>query len=77
MSTLVNSQITDAVTQANSLAIGEGPALSMAMVYAVMSETVGMVMHNAVTAQSGMQTISKSAATVVCSLIISKGAAQG
>lgn len=74
---MVNSQVTDAVTQTDTLAVGEGAPLSMAMVYTVMSETIGMVMHNAVTTQRGMQAISNSAAAVVCSMIISKGAASG
>lgn len=74
MGTFVNPQVTDAITQINSLSIGEGPSLSMALVSEVMAETMGMVMHNAVTAQGGMQVIAKSATTVVCALIISKGA---
>ena len=73
----MNSQVTDAITQANALAVGEGPAASMAMVNAVMAETLGMMMHNAITAQNGMQTIAKSATAVVCSLIISQGATPG
>ncbi|MGD9159780.1 MAG: RebB family R body protein [Desulfobacteraceae bacterium] len=66
--------MSDSVTQTNSLAIGEGPAVSMSLVYAVMSETIGMVMHNAVIAERGMQAISEAATTVICSMIIAKGA---
>jgi hypothetical protein len=46
----------------------------MSLVYAVMSETIGMVMHNAVIAERGMQAISEAATTVICSMIIAKGA---
>ncbi len=71
----VNSQITDAVTQADALDIGIAPSMSMSMTYTVMAQTMGMVMHNGAAAQHGMQQIAEASTAVTCALIIAKGAA--
>lgn len=39
--TAVNSQITDAVTQANVKVIGEAPAMAMGSLYANLAPTIG------------------------------------
>ena len=47
----------------------------MALTYTVMADTIGRVMHNAATAQQGMQIIGSAATTTVCSLIVAVGVA--
>jgi len=47
--------------------------VSVAMAELTMADTIGMVMHNAVTAQRNMQTTANSAVAVICTMIISKG----
>ena len=47
--------------------------VSVAMAELTMADTIGLVMHNAVTAQRNMQTTTNSAIAVVCTIIISKG----
>ena len=49
--TLVNGQITDAVTQTNVKVLGEAPAQALGTLYQVMSHAVGMSIQNAVAAQ--------------------------
>ena len=74
----VNRQITDAVTQANTSAIGLAPSLSLALTYTAMADSVAHLMQNAVTAQQNGQTIGASATAVTCATIIAfavKGAA--
>ena len=55
--TLVNGQITDAVTQANVKVLGDAPAQAIATVYQVMAQAVGLSMQNAVANQQNMNTI--------------------
>ncbi len=69
----VNDQITDAVTQGIAAVLGHAPAESSAMLDAVMAETLGMSMHNAVTAQHNMQMVSAASVTATCARIIQGG----
>ncbi|GLQ06697.1 RebB family R body protein [Sneathiella chinensis] len=55
--TPVNSQITDAVTQANLTVLGGAPAQSMATTYQLLAQSVGVSMQNAVANQQNMNTI--------------------
>lgn len=57
INTPVNSQITDAVTQSNLTVLGGAPAQSLATVYQVMAQAVGVSMQNAVSNQQSMNTI--------------------
>ncbi|MEM7244841.1 MAG: RebB family R body protein [Acidobacteriota bacterium] len=63
----VNDQITDSVILAQVLSSGTAAAQSMGMLDAVMAETLGMAMHNAVNAQQNMQMVSSAAVTATCS----------
>lgn len=49
--TSVNSQITDAVAQANIKAVGEAPAIAIGTLYQSIAQSVGIAMQDAVTAQ--------------------------
>jgi hypothetical protein len=61
--TLVNGQITDAVTQTNVTVLGNAAANAMATVYQVMAHSVGLSMQNAVAHQQRMNAISSGVTT--------------
>ena len=67
--TLVNGQITDAVTQANVKVLADSPAEALAMVYQTMAQAVGLGMQNATAAQQQMNTV-KQAVTTQCANLI-------
>lgn len=67
---LVNAQITDAVSQTNATVIGTAAAQSFGILDAVMSETIGMAMHNAVGNQRNMQMVSSAAVSATCARIL-------
>ena len=50
--TAVNSQITDAVTQANVKVLGEAPAIAMGNLYLATSQALSNAAHNATPQQS-------------------------
>jgi len=60
--TAVNSQITDAITQANVKVIGESPAMAMGQIYQSLAHSTGLLFENAVSAQQ-QQAIAAQAAT--------------
>ncbi|ETW95686.1 MAG: R body protein [Candidatus Entotheonella factor] len=68
--TLVNGQITDAVTQANVKVLADAPAQALAMVYQTMAQAVGLGMQNATAAQQQMNTINQAITTQCANLIM-------
>jgi hypothetical protein len=50
--TAVNSQITDAVTQANVKVLGDAPAVAMGNLYQATAQALANAAHNATNAQS-------------------------
>ena len=56
--TLVNDQITDAVTQSSVQVLGDVPASAMGLVYQALAQAMGLSMQNAVTSQQQLNTIS-------------------
>lgn len=73
MSSSLNDQITDAVAETNSTVLGHAPSGSQGLLDAVMAETVGMLMHNAVTAQHNSQMVSGAATAAACARILRTG----
>lgn len=67
----VNSQVTDAVTQANVKVLGDAPAMAMGTVYQAMAQSVGLSMQNAVSAQAQMTAIAQAATAQGINLIYS------
>ncbi len=61
--TLVNGQITDAVTQTNVTVLGNAAANAMATIYQVMAHSVGLSMQNAVAHQQRMNALSSGVTT--------------
>jgi hypothetical protein len=57
MADTVNSQITDAVTQANTQVLGNSPAVAMSTLYQATSQALANAAHNATTAQQNANTI--------------------
>ena len=49
--TAVNSQITDAVTQANLKVLGDAPAVALGNLYVATSQALSNAAHNATTGQ--------------------------
>ncbi len=66
-----NSQITDTMAQLNSALVGGSSAQSMAFVNAVMADTLGMTMHNAVSVQHNSQMIGGASTTSACAKMLS------
>lgn len=60
-STIVNPQITDAVTQANVKVLGEAPAMAMSAIYQTMAHSTGILYENAVAAQQEQNTLAMAA----------------
>jgi len=66
----VNSQITDSISQVVTLLTGQAPSQSFGMMDAVMLETLGMAMHNAVTRQQYAHMTSTAAVTAACAKML-------
>lgn len=60
----VNSQVTDAVTQANVKVLGEAPAMAMGNLYQALSHSHGLMYENAVNAQLHGFTSAQASATM-------------
>lgn len=71
--TLVNGQITDAVTQANVKVLGDAPAMAMGTVYQTMAQSIGLSMQNAVANQQNMNTLALAVLTRSVSQLEGKG----
>jgi hypothetical protein len=66
----VNTQINDSVVDALNHTLGNAPAEGMGLLDTVMAETVGMLMHNAVSAQQNSQMIGNAALTATCAKML-------
>jgi hypothetical protein len=66
----VNSQITDSVTQVDTTILGNAPAQSTGMLDAVMAESIGMAMYNAVTTQHNSQMVASAAVAAACARML-------
>ena len=77
--TAVNSQITDAVTQANVKVLGEAPAQAMALVYQTVAHSISLAMQNAMQAQGGLQQIGNAVTSSAVKMIleVSRGGITG
>jgi len=69
LSTTVNSQITDSVTQANVKVIADAPAIAMGNLYQMISSSLGLSAQNAVMAQQQSNIIHQAATTQGVNLI--------
>ena len=69
LETALNSQITDAVTQANVKTLGDSPALSLSNLYQMVSQSLGLAAQNAVMAQQQSNIIHQATTTQGVNLI--------
>jgi len=68
--TTVNAQIVDSVLQTTASVLGSAPSQTTGMLDALMTETLGMAMYNAVTTQHNSQMVTSAAVTAACSRIL-------
>jgi hypothetical protein len=66
----VNSQILDSTTGVLTLLSGQAPSQAFSLLDAVMAETLGMAMHNAISRQQGAGVISSAAVTAACAKML-------
>lgn len=66
----VNSQIVDAVSSIVTLTTGQSPSQAFGMLDAVLLETLGMAMHNAVNRQQSAGMVSSAALTAACAKML-------
>jgi len=62
--TAVNSQITDAVSQANAHVVGNAPAFAMASLYQATAQALGLAAQNATSAQQQASVTAQAATTM-------------
>ena len=63
MATVVNEQITDAVTQTNVKVVAEAPAVALGNVYQTAAHSTGIMFENAVNNQNQQNILSQAATT--------------
>ncbi|MEJ2816339.1 RebB family R body protein [Caulobacter sp. CCG-8] len=63
LDTPVNSQITDAVTQANVKVLGDAPAMAMGAIYQSLAHSTGILYENATAAQQNQAILAQAAIT--------------
>lgn len=68
----VNSRIVDSVASVVTLNTGEAPSQAFGMLDAVMVESLGMAMHNAVMRQQGSSMIGTAAVTAACAKMLQR-----
>lgn len=66
----VNPRLAAAIAASNAASIRLAAESSMAMTYVTAADTIGLVMHNAVVTQHGMQTVARAATVVTSAHII-------
>ena len=76
--TAVNSQITDALTQANLKVLGDAPAMALGNLYIATSQALSNAAHNATSGQQETGVASRAAMTQsVATLLVLDTAAAG
>ena len=69
LETALNSQITDAVTQANVKTLGDAPAMAISNLYQMISQSLGLAAQNAVMSQQQSNIIHQASTTQGVNLI--------
>jgi len=70
---IVNTQITDAVTQTNVKVLGEAPAEALAVSTQAMGHANGLAMENATQTQGGMQQVNNTSTSALMAMIMKAG----
>ncbi len=69
--TMVNGQVTDAITQTNVQVLGEAPAMAMGSLYQTIGNSVAMAAANAVYAQQQANVTYQTATTMAVKTLLS------
>jgi hypothetical protein len=75
--TLVNGQITDAITQANVKVLGDAPAQALGTVYQAMAQSTSLSMDTAISFQQEISTVQNAVTTQGTNGILSLDTAAG
>ncbi len=75
--TLVNGQITDAVTQSNLSVIGGAPAQSLGVVYQAVAQSVALALISAQQAQAGLAQIGNAVTSSAVALVLAASGGNG
>ena len=75
--TPVNSQITDAVTQANVSVLGDAPAVALGNLYQAVGQALANAAHNATSAQQQNNTLAQAVTTRCVQALLAAGSARG
>lgn len=75
MADTVNPQITDSITEVNTIVIGDAPAQAMATLYQTAAASAGIAMQNAVHAQSNQHAINVAATAEAIQLLFTSSTA--
>jgi len=67
--TAVNSQITDAITQANVKVLGDAPAVALGSLYQAIAQSLSLSAQNATSAQQQANALAE-AVTTRCVLVL-------
>ena len=70
-SSIVNGQVTDAVTQTNVKVLGEAPAMAMGSIYQALAHSTGLLLENASAQQQNNAVIAQAATTQGVALLYS------
>ena len=70
--TAVNSQITDAVTQANVNTLADAPAMALGSLYQAHAQAAGIAAHNAVNAQQQSYAVGQAVTTSCVEALLGK-----
>jgi hypothetical protein len=73
--TAVNSQITDAVTQANTKVLGDAPAIAMGSLYQATAQALANAAHNATNNQQQSWVTAQAATTMGVTTLYNLGTA--
>jgi hypothetical protein len=68
--TAVNSQITDAITQANVKVLGDAPAIAMGSLYQATAQALANAAHSATFAQQQANIIAQAATTMGVAVLL-------
>ena len=68
--TAINSQITDAITQANVKVLGDAPAMAMGNVYQAVAQALANAAHNATSAQQQNNVLAQAVTTRCVQLLL-------
>jgi hypothetical protein len=68
--TAVNSQITDAVTQANVKVLGDAPAVAMGNLYQAVAQALANAAHNATHAQQQSNIMAQAATSMGVAVLL-------